>query len=1084
MGGEVVTASASRLRSMPTPRSKLAKLTRPTLNRIQARPRLFEKLRPRRGYPIVWVSSPPGYGKTSLAVSYLEHERPATEVWLQVDADDSDAATLFYHLSMAAADIDAHWPELPLLIGELVTDYRRFSRAFFRQFFARLTPPATVVFDNLQELAGDGLAALAAGLGEVPEGVTVLVLSREAPPPALARLQAQRRIGYVDCGDLRFTDAEAVALAGGRAEVVGQIRKLLPRLQGWAAGISLTLEHLYLHGHPDGGGLAPSADRDTLFRYFAGEVFQQASAETQHVLLACALLPSVSAAHACALADDAAAGQVMDMLYRRRMFVDRRGDSEPIYHFHALFHEFLRSEVERRCSAEALRALAARSARLLAADERTEEAALLFRQAEDWPGLADLLASQAGTMVRHGRAAIWHAWLGWLPEEQRRVHTWLLYWDGVGQLYLSPELAKDALERAHRAFTGAEGARGRLLAAAELVLFHHYERFDYCSLPRWVEAIRQDIDLLDAHPSLLSPEEKLRIESALLIGLLFHQPDDPLLQRFVAQVRVGLGSVADANEKIAAGTILLQYLNQGEGGRYAEDLIALLEPVARDPQVSPFNRICWQARLAFNQYLHNEFAASQATTATARASAEMYGLSRLVLLLDGNSVAVQLACGQLDTVRAELDRIRQALSPRRRLDAMDFSYLEISLQLRRQDTKGLLERAAGLLEMAREVGMPTTHLATFMALRAVCHLVAQEFDCAQHWFDRATAAASRRNAERHAVLAHFAHAYRLLRTGCDAEAGQVLAQAFSDHKRLRWIPLLGTLHDVLGTLCAAALEAGVETDHVREIVAARKLLPPHPYLPHWPWAIRLRLLGKPSLALAGEDMLVKGKVQKRPLEVLAALVASRRGEVDAIWLRDRLWPDADGAAARTALDAALHRLRKLLRCDGVVNLRGGHVILDRAALWSDVWALQGLAQEIAGIGQQTPPWQVLKLQAHLFELYRGPFCGEDPAVWAMAARDLCRDTFVNAVVTLGTYWDQRREWCRGAALHSQALEIDDLAEPFYQGLIRCATACNDAVSALAAYRRCVKVLAQALGIPPSAGTRRLMGSLLAAAEPG
>lgn len=244
--------------------------------------------------------------------------------------------------------------------------------------------------------------------------------------------------------------------------------------------------------------------------------------------------------------------------------------------------------------------------------------------------------------------------------------------------------------------------------------------------------------------------------------------------------------------------------------------------------------------------------------------------------------------------------------------------------------------------------------------------------------------------------------------------------------------------------------------------------------------IRIRTLGAFMVTVDGEALVAGRKLPHKPLALLQALIALGGSQVSAALLVDALWPDADGGCGRRAFDVALLRLRRLLKVEHAIVVSGGKVSLDQSLCRVDVWDFERLVDEIEHVAPTAGMDCLLVDAANLMSLYRGCFLGtEEDRSWIVPARDRFSAKFARAVTFCSRALAGAGAVEEAERLYRHALEIDNLSEPLYRGLIECCLAQGHKAEALNAYRRCRELLSIVLNTRPSEETEALYRRLKA-----
>lgn len=1068
-----------------------AKVTPPEITGYFPRKRLFRLLDDARKRPVVWISAPPGSGKTTLASSYLD-VRKLPRLWYQVDERDADVATFFYYMGLAAQRaVPRKRKPMPLLTPEYLPGLPVFTSRFFDELFARLPTPSVVVFDNYQEIPPESMLhdVIRDAAACLPPKVNFLMVSRSAPPPAFARMSANRKSSVIGWEEMRLTGEETrgIARLHTRRPFRGEeVRRLEESADGWVAGLVLMLEKAVGEGVvPDRKGIRTPEE---IVDYFGGEVFGQIDPDTRSFLLASSFLPRMTAGMAQRLTGYAHAGEILSALCRNNWFTQAHGHGDPAYQYHSLFREFLLSHARTALPSEEIRRLQRSAAELLAEHGQAEDGALLLRESGDWDGLARIALSLAPSLAGQGRYRTLEEWLRALPENTLDDVPWTRYWMGVCRMPFDQEESVSHFESAFHAFRKRSDPAGMFLAWAGVVDSIVYWHRDLSRLDPWIDIIDR---LVTEWGGLPPGVIEAHVTGAMMKALAFRQSSCPAA---AAEAWAGrCASVArtsdDANVKVEAllGLSLFRiYSGDFAGAGWG---IGVLTSLLKHRDVSPLAILRASQVRALHANLTSRYDLSLEIVSDGLRLADSSGIHLLDFWLSGEGVLASLHLGEAATANRFLGTMAARLDEAVPWETSFYHFLAGWESLHRGDLAQASFHADMSLEPRGGIGNPV-----IQALD--CLLGAHVFEEAG---DRPRAGELLEEAHRLGIenrmdffvfVCLLTKGFFFLRGGDGSSAEEALREGMRIGREKGYSGVYLWRPEFLATVAVKALEAGIEVEYVRELIRKNRLVPDPSALDleQWPWPVKVYTLGRFSLVVDGKVLPFARKTRQKPLLLLKGLIALGGREIPEDQLTEVLWPDADGDLAHQSLAKTLQRLREMLGDDRAVLLRDGCLTLNNRHCWVDVWEFErtlGRADAAGKPGAHARNGgEVARLAERAIALYRGTFLsGETFCSGIVTHRERLRSKFLRTVVRAGRHWEQAGEWEKAIVCNQKGLEVDPLSEEMYRGLISCNLRMGRAAEAHAVYQRCCRTLSAALGVSPSPDLQAMLTSTPAAFGP-
>ena len=318
------------------------------------RPRLCERLSAGLGGRLLLVSAPAGFGKSSLAVEFCQG-LPAhwQSLWLGLSPRDSDPGRFLERLLEGLQD---YFPQLGRQSLGLLKMRQRHQPFAFEEWLDGLldelavhvlpTAPLLLVLDDYHLAQGPVLdRCLQFFLNHLPDGLLVMVTSRQRPDWHLARLRLSRQLLELHEHDLRLTHVEASTLLDRHSTSLrGEaLENLIQRSEGWVAGLRFWLLAASEAGTKGALPQSLHGGEGLIRDYLLEEVIDCLPAEVQAFLYDTAPQERFCSELCDAVREAHDSVEILGFLLAHQVFLVPLDEHGHWYRYHHLFSDLLRS---------------------------------------------------------------------------------------------------------------------------------------------------------------------------------------------------------------------------------------------------------------------------------------------------------------------------------------------------------------------------------------------------------------------------------------------------------------------------------------------------------------------------------------------------------------------------------------------------------------------------------------------------------------------------------------------------------------------------------------------------------------------
>lgn len=399
-----------------------SKLSRPVrLDHTVVRERLLAKLSGANNFRLALVTSPAGYGKTTLISQWASGKSDLG--WFSLDEGDNQQERFASYLIAAIQQAtNGH-----CVTSEVMVQKRQYASlsSLFSQLFIELAEwhrPLFLVIDDYHLITNPVIhESMRFFLRHQPENLTLVVLSRNLPQLGIANLRVRDQLLELGSQQLSFTHQEAKQFFDCRLTSpieAAESSRLCDDVAGWATALQLIALSVRQNNSPTHQSARRLAgiNASHLSDYLVDEVLDSVDTSTRQFLLKSSLLRSMNDALIVRVTGEDNGQMRLEEIERQGLFLQRMDDSGEWFSYHPLFGSFLRQRCQWELATE-LPEIHRAAAESWMAQGFPSEAIHHALAAGDAHMLRDILLNHAWSLFNHSELTLLEESLRALPWE-------------------------------------------------------------------------------------------------------------------------------------------------------------------------------------------------------------------------------------------------------------------------------------------------------------------------------------------------------------------------------------------------------------------------------------------------------------------------------------------------------------------------------------------------------------------------------------------------------------------------------------------------------------------------------------------